>query len=93
MSSLDIRIEADDLANLLALDSECGVRETFVVRFEDMTGLDWETLTETFAHGKLHSLKRVNFEGRGDHQKLQRFLEDGYPELTRLVHLVHAYAR
>lgn len=90
LSTVALSIQADNVRDLRALDSECGVRETFPVSFDELEALDWATLNDSLSVEKLESLEQVVVEGVGDSAKLQAFLRLNYPLLERFVHPIHA---
>ncbi|KAI0087374.1 hypothetical protein BDY19DRAFT_995062 [Irpex rosettiformis] len=78
LDTIILKLRADDLEDLRALDSECGVREIHPVLFDDLEALDWTSLESSTATGRLPSLKRIIVEGRGNSL---RFLS--------LIHVMH----
>lgn len=84
LEELVICIQADDMEDLRALDSECGVRAVSPVRFEDLCLLNWREIHQTF-HGSV--LRRVVVEGRGDMTMLQAHVAEQCPEFGKLIYL------
>ncbi|GJE94836.1 hypothetical protein PsYK624_110110 [Phanerochaete sordida] len=86
LEKIALRIKADGMEDLRALDSECGVRDVSVAHFDDMTVLDWERLQVAVG---TRALKSFVIEGQGS---ATRFLENvcsRCPELGALVHPRH----
>ena len=55
LSEVCLSIHADDVRDLRSLDSECGVRETFPVSFDELQALDWTALDESLNTERLGS--------------------------------------
>ena len=71
LENVTLRIKADNMEDLRALDSECGVRDVSVVHFDDFIILDWERIGGALENAR--ALKSFVVEGRGD---ATRFLEN-----------------
>ncbi|KAF7789675.1 hypothetical protein EIP86_000621 [Pleurotus ostreatoroseus] len=89
LSEVSLSIHADDVRDLRSLDSECGVRETFPVSFDELQALDWTALDESLNTERLGSLQQIVISGVGDPSALQAFLRMNHPLLESLVDLVH----
>jgi hypothetical protein len=84
LEELTVSIKTDNMEDLRALDSECGVRDVSPVRFEDLPALNWERIESTLEENSGIALKRIVMEGQGDIGFLQAHLAQ-YPHLARVV--------
>ena len=82
LEELVLCIQADNMEDLRALDSECGVRAVSPVRFEDLRLLDWEMVSRTFEGSALAS---IVVEGQGDAASLYAHTASKWPRLGGLV--------
>ena len=85
LEEITISVKADNMEDLRALDSECGVRDISSVRFEDLCALDWSTLSAAVEQGR--SLKRLVVKGQGDVERLQTYFSEHHPTLKSVVQL------
>jgi len=87
IETLTVKIEGDniDMDNLLALDSECGVRELSVVEFDQLDALDWELLVEVLSSEKFATLSSITFIGKGLSQTISAELKKKHPMLERIL--------
>ena len=79
LTTLEIEIQADSMQNLLALDSECGVRDRHLVPFDDLTALDWEMLSTSLTLKRFPALQRLILHGVGANSSLQDYLHTFVP--------------
>ncbi|KAI0346439.1 hypothetical protein BDW22DRAFT_1352493 [Trametopsis cervina] len=86
LEEITLSIRADNLQDLRALDSECGVRETYPVQYDDLEALDWEALGSSIVY-QLPKLRRVTIEGRGDPLYFLSFMSIQHPKLRGLLQL------
>lgn len=85
IETLTIKIEADNMDNLFALDSECGFRQLSPVQFTQLHALDWDRMAVILSSNKFRSLARVTFVGKGYSDSISTTLASKYPEIERLV--------
>ncbi|KAJ3552870.1 hypothetical protein NM688_g3927 [Phlebia brevispora] len=90
LSNIAVNIQADNVQDLRALDSECGVRETFPVRFGELQALDWAAIEGALDNRLQGSLTVITMEGIGNPGVLQDFLHLSHPILAGLIRLIHA---
>ncbi|KAL4247752.1 hypothetical protein ABKN59_008258 [Abortiporus biennis] len=86
IETITITIYADEVQfhDLRALDSECGVRELLLVKFEDMTALNWEVINDLLSE-KFRSLNRLSLKGRGPWDTFKAYIESYYQSIAHLV--------
>lgn len=84
LEEIILTIYADAMENLTSLDTECGVRELYSVRFSDLDALDWGGIQEVLVKKQIPSLTRIAVEGVGDPSGIKRYL-GRYPVLAELV--------
>lgn len=89
--TLALRVDEIDVADLRALDSECGVRPLFPARFDDLRALDWESLERTMAGKRFEKVRRFVLEGRGESGVLEAHIAERCPDLSRrdIISFVH----
>lgn len=85
LQEITLVVKADNMKDLRALDSECGVREVHPVQFNDLAALDWTSLETSLRLGRLPSLKRVVVEGCDDSLEFFSYMQGLYPALTTLM--------
>ena len=86
LSSIIIEIWADDMQDLRSLDSECGVRQTTLVLFDNLRALNWARLASVFTGGQSAALTDVTLRGSGDSTTFHAWLRTMFPELASIVH-------
>lgn len=86
LEEIILSIKADNLQDLRALDSECGVREIYPVQYSELEALDWEALGDLVVY-RLPNLRRFIIEGRGDPLYFLSFMSIQHPKLRGLLQL------
>ena len=87
LETIILKLRADNLEDLRALDSECGVREIHPVLFDDLEALDWSGLESSITTGRFPLLKAVIIEGRGSGLRFLSFMHVRHNALKSLLQL------
>lgn len=83
LEEMALRIKADNMEDLRALDSECGVRDVSIVNFNDLAILDWERIGDVLENARV--LRRFVIEGQGDATRFLENISKRCPSLSSLV--------
>ena len=86
--TLSLSIYADNMLDLLALDSECGVRESLPAHFDELQALDWSALDATFKSERLRSFETLTLLGQGTPDSLREWLQLSFPDLSLMLEFV-----
>jgi hypothetical protein len=87
LEEISLRIKADNLEDLRALDSECAMREIHPVQFDDLEALDWQSLEQSVIAGRLPSLKKIIVQGKGDSLRFLSFMHVKHSTLRPMLQL------
>ncbi|KAI0701372.1 hypothetical protein BC835DRAFT_1411513 [Cytidiella melzeri] len=87
LKAITLKLRADTLEDLRALDSECGVREMNTVQFSDLEALDWGGLEDSANSGRLPSLQKIIVEGIGETRQFLSFMQVKHPMLRSMLQI------
>lgn len=85
LQEITLVIKADNMEDLRALDSECGVRDVHPVRYDDLKALDWTGLEYSITIGRLAALETVIVEGSGFPHLFLTHMQSLYPALRSKI--------
>lgn len=83
LEEMSLRIKADNMEDLRALDSECGMRDVSVVDFDDLTILNWEQIGDVLDNAR--ALRRFIVEGQGDATRFLEAIQKRCPSLNNIM--------
>jgi len=82
LARISLTLFVDDMQDLRALDSECGVRPLTMARFGEMRALDWAAVQAALASGQFDGLRSFEVYGKGEPRFLEEELRRTCPELA-----------